>query len=100
MRTDAIVTIVLAVGLAGSLSDGGEVERDAQALAEASRLGAYRPPHRTSHEQRHVRALLAVRESLVRARVRLVGSIIEISMFTEMALGYLPTMTNWDSRHS
>ena len=34
--------------------------RDAQALAEACRLGAYRPAHRTSEEQRHVRALLAV----------------------------------------
>ncbi len=47
-------------------------KRDAQALAEACRLGAYRPAHRTSDEQRHVRALLAVRESLVRARVRYV----------------------------
>ena len=47
-------------------------KRDAQALAEACRLGAYRPAHRTSDEQRHVRALLAVRESLVRARVRFV----------------------------
>ena len=48
-------------------------KRDAQALAEACRLGAYRPAHRTSDEQRHVRALLAVRESLVRARVRFVA---------------------------
>jgi transposase len=48
-------------------------KRDAQALAEACRLGAYRPAHRTSDEQRHVRALLAVRETLVRARVRFVA---------------------------
>ena len=48
-------------------------KRDAQALVEACRLGAYRPAHRTSDEQRHVRALLAVRESLVRARVRFVA---------------------------
>jgi transposase len=48
-------------------------KRDAQALAEACRLGAYHPAHRTSDEQRHVRALLGVRESLVRARVRFVG---------------------------
>src|SRR6266852_5636510 len=40
--------------------------RDARALAEACRLGAYRPAHRTSEEQRHVRAILTVRESLVR----------------------------------
>jgi transposase len=42
--------------------------RDARALAEACRLGAYRPAHRTSEEQRHVRALLGVRDKLVRTR--------------------------------
>jgi transposase len=47
-------------------------KRDARALAEACRLGAYRPAHRTSEEQRHVRALLAVREKLVRTRAGLV----------------------------
>ena len=46
--------------------------RDALALAEACKLGAYRPAHRTSDEQRHVRAILAVRENLVRARARFV----------------------------
>src|SRR5712691_2839277 len=46
--------------------------RDARALAEACRLGAYRPAHRASDEQRHVRALLSVRESLVRSRARFV----------------------------
>jgi transposase len=44
--------------------------RDAEALAEACRLGAYRLAHRTSDHQRHIRALLGVRESLVRTRVR------------------------------
>ena len=44
--------------------------RDAEALAQACRLGAYRPAHRTSDHQRHIRALLGVRESLVRTRVR------------------------------
>jgi transposase len=48
-------------------------KRDAQALAEACRLGAYRPAHRTSEEQRHVRALLSVRENLVRSRARFVA---------------------------
>ena len=47
-------------------------KRDAQALAEACKLGAYRPAHRTSDEQCHVRALLTVRDSLVRTRARLV----------------------------
>jgi len=44
--------------------------RDAEALAHACRLGAYHPAHRTSERQRHVRAVLAVREALVRSRTR------------------------------
>jgi transposase len=44
--------------------------RDARTLAEACRLGAYRPAHRTSAAQRVVRAQLAVREALVRTRTR------------------------------
>jgi transposase len=44
--------------------------RDARALAEACRLGAYRPAHRTSDPRRHVRALIAARENLVRTRTR------------------------------
>ena len=43
-------------------------KRDARALAEACRLGAYRPAHRTSDEQRHVRAVLGARDKLVRTR--------------------------------
>src|SRR5438128_6292413 len=41
--------------------------RDAEALAHAWRLGAYHPAHRTSERQR---AVLAVREALVRSRTR------------------------------
>src|SRR5436190_1016142 len=44
--------------------------RDARALAEACRLGAYRPAHRASPTQREVRALLGIRELLVRTRTR------------------------------
>jgi transposase len=44
--------------------------RDARTLADACRLGAYHPAHRTSAAQREVRAHLAVREALVRTRVR------------------------------
>ena len=47
--------------------------RDARALAEACRLGAYCPAHRVSDAQRHVRARLTVRDALMRTRVR-VGS--------------------------
>jgi len=43
-------------------------KRDARALCEACRLGAYRPAHRTSDRQRDVRAHLAVRETLIRTR--------------------------------
>jgi transposase len=45
-------------------------KRDARTLAEACRLGAYRPAHRLSDAQRHVRAELAVRDALVRTRPR------------------------------
>ncbi len=47
--------------------------RDARALADACRLGAYRPSHRTSDTQRHVRAQLSVREALVRTRSRYIS---------------------------
>jgi transposase len=47
--------------------------RDARTLAEACRLGAYRPAHRTSDGQRHVRAQLAVREALVQTRSRYIS---------------------------
>lgn len=49
--------------------------RDARTLAEACRLGAYRPAHRTSDRQRHVRAQLAVREAMVRTRSRYISLI-------------------------
>lgn len=47
--------------------------RDARTLAEACRLGAYRPAHRLSEAQRHVRAELAVRDALVRTRTRFIA---------------------------
>ena len=40
--------------------------RDVRAPAEACLLGAYRPAHRLSDAQRHVRARLTVRDTLVR----------------------------------
>lgn len=46
--------------------------RDATALAEASKLGAYRAAHRASDPRRHVRALLAARDAIVRTRTRYV----------------------------
>lgn len=49
--------------------------RDARALVEACRLGAYRPAHRTSEAQRHVRWHITTREVLVRMRARTVGLI-------------------------
>ncbi len=49
--------------------------RDARALAEACLLGAYRPAHRLSDAQRHVRGRLAVRDALVRTRTRYISLI-------------------------
>ena len=48
-------------------------KRDARTLLDACVTGAYRPAHRLSDAQRHVRAELAVRDSLVRTRVRLIA---------------------------
>jgi transposase len=48
-------------------------KRDARTLAEACKLGAYRPAHRVSEEKRHIRAQLAVRQVLVRSRVRYIN---------------------------
>ena len=45
-------------------------KRDARTLAEACRLGAYRPAHRASDSRRHTRARLAVREVMVRTRAK------------------------------
>jgi transposase len=49
--------------------------RDARALAEACVLGAYRPAHRLSDPQRHVRGRLLVRDALVRTRTRYISLI-------------------------
>lgn len=49
--------------------------RDARTLAEACKLGAYRPAHRASDRQRHVRAQLSVREALVQTRSRYISLI-------------------------
>ena len=47
--------------------------RDARMLAEACRVGTYRPAHRVSAEQRQVRRQLRVRDLLVRARGRTIS---------------------------
>lgn len=55
-------------------------KRDARALCEALRVGAYRATHRRSDENRALRAELSVRESLVGARgdmVRQCRSVLE-----------------------
>src|SRR5262245_15697382 len=49
--------------------------RDARALAEACRLGAYRRAHRLSDPQRHVRGRLLVRDAVVRTRTRYISLI-------------------------
>jgi len=47
--------------------------RDARTLADALRLQAYRPAHRSADRHRHIRAELAVRDTLVRTRTRYVA---------------------------
>jgi transposase len=48
-------------------------KRDARTLYEAARSGTYRPAHRLSAARRHVRAELAVRQTLVRTRTRMIA---------------------------
>ena len=48
-------------------------KRDARALRDACETGTYRPAHRLSEARRHVRADLAVRDTLVRTRARYVS---------------------------
>jgi transposase len=50
-------------------------KRDARALCEACRLGAYRPAHRTSQRQRQIRAQLLIRSTLVRTRTKYISLI-------------------------
>jgi transposase len=47
--------------------------RDVAALAEACRLGIYRPAHRVTAAQRHVRRQLRVREQLIRIRTQAIN---------------------------
>ena len=47
--------------------------RDARALCDACRLGAYRPAHRAPRERRHQRAELRVREALVFTRSKYIS---------------------------
>jgi transposase len=69
-------------------------KRDARTLAEACRLGAYRPAHRTSDRRRHVRAQLAVREAMVRTRSRYISLISALLRRDGLRIrnsGYTPT---------
>ena len=69
-------------------------KRDARTLAEACRLGAYRPAHRTSDQQRHVRAQLGVREAMVRTRSRYISLISTLLRRDGLRIhnsGYTPT---------
>lgn len=50
-------------------------KRDARCLAQACKLGAYKPAHRLSDEQRRVRMQLDVRQTLVATRTRLTNQI-------------------------
>src|SRR5215210_427490 len=47
--------------------------RDVAALAEACRLGIYRPAHRVSAAQRQVRRQLRIREQLIRMRTQAIN---------------------------
>jgi transposase len=49
--------------------------RDARALADALRLGAFRPAHRKSPEARALYARLLVRQTLIKSRTRMINQV-------------------------
>ena len=50
-------------------------KRDARALAEALRAGAFRPAHRRNDDAWHARTTISVRQALVRSRTRMVNQV-------------------------
>jgi transposase len=50
-------------------------KRDARALCDACRLGAYRPAHRSSDNSRDLRAQVMVRDALVKTRTKYISLI-------------------------
>ena len=50
-------------------------KRDARTLAQAAKLGAYKPAHRLSDAQRAVRTQVQVRQTLVKTRTKLINQI-------------------------
>ena len=50
-------------------------KRDARALAQAAKLGAYKAAHRLSDEQRIVRTQVQVRQTLVQTRTKVINQI-------------------------
>ena len=50
-------------------------KRDARALAQAAKLGAYKPAHRLSDEQRALRTQVQIRQTLVQTRTKIINQI-------------------------
>ncbi|QRK11776.1 transposase [Archangium violaceum] len=71
-------------------------KRDARSLAEACRLGAYRPAHRISDGRRHLKAQLAVREALVRTRTRYISLVSALVRYEGWRMGRRsPSSSGW-----
>ncbi len=62
-------------------------KRDAQALADACRLGAYRPAHRLSREAHELRVDLGIQQVLVESRTKLIVVVRSLLRYEGMALG-------------
>lgn len=82
-------------------------KRDARALCEACRLGAYRHAHRTSERQRRIRSQLLVRSTLVRTRSKYISLIGSPARLTTGSSGHKETLSpvgrrrqRLDSSHS
>jgi len=62
-------------------------KRDARALAQAAKLGAYKPAHRLSDEQRAVRTQVQVRQTLVQTRTKIINQLGAVLLAQGFRLG-------------
>ncbi len=62
-------------------------KRDARALAQAARLGAYKPAHRLSDEQRALRTRVQIRQTLVQTRTKIINQICAVLLAQGLRVG-------------
>ena len=62
-------------------------KRDARALAQAAQLGAYKPAHRLSDEQRALRTQVQIRQTLVQTRTKIINQVCAVLLAQGLRVG-------------